>query len=145
MSIVYYKIPLQLSAVMEGNELPACDLIYSITKNLELIIMTRFGEHRSNPTFGCEIWDLDFELIVSASLWEEKLRPSLLKSITTHENRLSNVAITVAITDMEKYNVFKQFTEIKKRVDIHISGLIHKTGQAFNFRTNLFLSPLSVD
>jgi phage baseplate assembly protein W len=79
MGVVYYKIPFRFKAVMEGRELPVCDLMTSVINNLELIITTRFGEHRSNPAFGCEIWDLDFELIVSARLWEEKLRQSLLK------------------------------------------------------------------
>jgi phage baseplate assembly protein W len=145
MSIIYYKIPLQLNTVMEGNELPSADLSHSISKNLQLIITTRFGEHRSDETFGCEIWDLDFELIVSASLWEEKLRKSLYRSVSTHERRLTNIEINIGITDMEKFNVMKQFTEIKKRVDIHITGIIHKTGEPFHFRTNMFLSPLSLD
>jgi phage baseplate assembly protein W len=86
MSINYYKIPLQISALLEGNDLPNCDLKESLTHTLELIIMTRFGEHRHDPSFGCEIWDLDFELIVSEDKWEEKLRQSLLKSITSHEH-----------------------------------------------------------
>jgi phage baseplate assembly protein W len=145
MGIIYYKIPLRLTAVMGGDELPVCDLDSSIQKNLELIILTKFGEHRSNPAFGCEVWDLDFELIVSARSWEEKLRQSLMKSITSHENRLSNVEITVAITDMEKYNTVRQFVEIKKRVDIHINGVMKKTSEPFTFHTNLFLSPLSAD
>jgi phage baseplate assembly protein W len=145
MGIVYYKIPLQLTAAMEGGELPACDLDASIQKSLELIIMTKFGEHRSDPTFGCEIWNLDFELIISARLWEEKLRQSLLNSIISHEYRVTNVEIEVAITDVEKYNVLKQFTEIKKRVDIRVNGTIKKTGETFTFHTNLFLSPLAVD
>lgn len=145
MGIIYYKIPLRLPTVMDGGELPVCDLEYSIQKNLELIIMSRFGEHRSDPAFGCEIWDLDFELIVSARLWEEKLKQSLLKSITTYEQRLSGVEIIVAITDIEKYNVLRQYTDMKKRVDIQLSGLIKKTGEPFTFHTNLFLSPLSVD
>ena len=145
MSNLYFKIPLQLGAVMEGNELPSCDLAQSINKHLQLIITTRFGEHRSDPSFGCEIWDLDFELIVSASLWEEKLRKSLLKSISTHELRLSNVEVGVSITDIEKYNFINRFTEIKKRVDIQVYGVIHKTGEAIRFHTNMFLSPLSMD
>lgn len=145
MGVVYYKIPLRLTAAMEGSEFPACNLDASIQKSLELIIMTRFGEHRSDPTFGCEIWDLDFELIISARLWEERLRQSLMNSIVTHEYRLANVDITVAITDIEKYNILKQFAEIKKRVDIQVSGSIKKTGEPFTFQTNLFLSPLSVD
>lgn len=130
---------------MEGKELPACDLETSIQKNLSLLITTKFGEHRSDPTFGCEIWELDFELIVSARLWEEKLRQSLLKSIAVHEPRLSSVEINVGISDVEKFNALKQFTEIKKRVDIGIAGLMKKTGEAFAFHTNLFLSPLSMD
>lgn len=141
----YYKIPLLLHAVTEGRELPACDLETSIQKSLELIITTKFGEHRSDPTFGCEIWNLDFELIVSARLWEEKLRQSLLKSITSHEHRLTNVEINAAISDIEKFNVLKQFTEIKKRVDIQVTGQMKKTGEMFVFHTALFLSPLSVD
>jgi phage baseplate assembly protein W len=141
----YYKIPLQLGMVMEGNELPACSLSQSIAKKLELIIMTRFGEHRGDPSFGCEIWDLDFELIVSASAWEEKLRHSLLRSVTAHEHRLLHTTIMVSITDMEKFNTLKNSTEIKKKVNIHIAGTIGKTGEPFSFSTSMFLSPLSLD
>ncbi len=143
--MVNYKMPLQLARVMAGGELATCSQVESITKNLELILTTRFGEHRSDPSFGCEIWELDFELIVSARLWEEKLRQSLLKSVITHEHRLSDTAVTVTVSDMEKFNVFKQFTEIKKKVDIHVTGIIHKTGESFSFNTNMFLSPLSLD
>jgi hypothetical protein len=82
---------------------------------------------------------------VSARLWEEKLRQSLLKSITSHEQRLASVEMNVAIFDIERFNLFKQFTEIKKRVDIQIAGQIKQTGEAFAFHTALFLSPLSVD
>jgi phage baseplate assembly protein W len=142
---IHYKIPLPLGNAIEGGELPVCDLVQSITKTLELIIMTRFGEHRSDPTFGCEVWDLDFELIVSASLWEEKLRQSLLRSVAAHEHRLSAIEIVVAISDMGKFNVLKQSTEVKKRVNIHVNGVIRKTGEPFTFSTSMFLSPLSPD
>ncbi len=145
MNIIYYKIPLQLSALLEGNELSNCDLKDSITNTLELIIMTRFGEHRYDPSFGCEIWDLDFELIVSENKWEETLRQSLLRSITSHEHRLSNIQLKVEINEIEKFHLLKQYAEIKKRVDIQLSGTIHKTGELFTFNNSLFLSPLSVD
>ncbi len=145
MSFSFYKIPLELSTALAGNDLTTCDLVTSISKNLELIIMTKFGGHRSNTTFGCEIWDLDFELIISEKLWEEKLRQSLLKSITTHERRLSDVKLNVEITEIEKYSSLRQFAEIKKRVNINLAGIILKTGEPFTFSTNLFLSPLSVD
>ena len=145
MNNVFYKIPLQLPRLLEGKELATCDLKDSISQNLELIIMTKFGEHRNDQSFGCEIWDLDFELIVSENKWEEKLRQSLLRSINTHEHRLSNIQLSVTITEIEKFHLLKKFAEIKKRVDIHLTAIIHKTGEAFSFTNGLFLSPLSVD
>src|SRR5215204_381809 len=144
MSAILYKIPLQLGTVLDGNELANCNLSYSITKNLDLIIMTRFGEHRSNPEFGCEIWELDFELIISESQWEEKLRQSLLKSIASHENRLSGIDIKVNINEIERFHLIKKQPEIKKRVTIKLTATIQKTGESFTFDTSLFLSPLSV-
>ncbi|HZY38741.1 MAG TPA: GPW/gp25 family protein [Mucilaginibacter sp.] len=143
MGAIYYKIPLKLSSVLEGNDLPACNLSDSITKNLELIIMTNYGEHRCDPSFGCGIWELDFEIITSQNLWEEKLRLSLLESIKSHEGRLSNVVIVVTISELQKQNYLKQYPEIRKCVEISINAIIKKTGVEFNFNTNLFLSPLS--
>lgn len=144
MNIIYYKMPLQLSGLLEGNELPTCDVHDSISKNLELIIMTKFGEHRNDPTFGCEIWDLDFELIVNENKWEEKLRQSLLKSITSHENRLAEVQLSVNITEVERSQSSRN-GKTKKKVAIHLTGTIHRTGESFSFMNSLFLSPLSVD
>ena len=141
----YLKFPLNLGSATEGNHLHSCGLAQSISKTLELIIITRFGEHRSDQSFGCEIWDLDFELIVSARLWEEKLRQSLLNSITTHEHRLTGTEVNVEIRDVERLNLLGQFTEVKKRVEILVSGTILKTGELLEFRTGMFLSPLSLD
>lgn len=141
----YYKLPLPFDAVMKGNELAPCSLSQSITQNLELILATRFGEHRSDPSFGCEIWNLDFELISSVAAWEESLRKSLMRSVMTHEGRLSNIVINASISDLEKYSLFKQTTEMKKRVNISISGTIHKTGEPYQFHSSMFLSPLSIE
>ncbi len=141
----FYKYPLQLATIMEGKDAPTCDLKSSISRNIELIIMTRFGEFRSDPTFGCEIWDLDFELIVSQASWEKKLRMSLLGSITNHERRLSNIEAAVVLTEMEKPNPVYRSPEIKKKVEIKLTGIVKKTGEVYNFSARLFLSPLSLD
>jgi phage baseplate assembly protein W len=141
----YYKYPLQLSRLMEGKEAPTCDLGASISKNIELIIMTRFGEHRSDPTYGCEIWDVDFELIVSRSYWEKKLRDSIHESINKHEPRLSSIDVAVVLSDIEKLNAIYKHPEIRKKVEIRLKAIVKKTGEAFNFTAGLFLSPLSLD
>jgi len=119
------------------------DLGASISQYIELIIFTRYGEHRYNPEFGCEIWDMDFELIQSETLWEEKLRQSLLKSIKKFEKRIYDIDIDVHIGEINKFYPLRNVSEIKKQVQIIIKGKLNKTGEYYTFSTSLFLSPLS--
>jgi hypothetical protein len=144
-SIPYYKVPLELSTIFQGELLPTCETRQSIDNNLNLLIMTRYKEHRGNADFGCEIWDRDFELIVNRGLWEEKLRISLLKSITLYETRLSNVEIVVTISKVEKNQPFKEIKEVKNKVEIRLNGVIGVTGEKHNYHKNLYLSPLSIE
>jgi phage baseplate assembly protein W len=145
LTIQYYDIPLQLSNVFRGQELPTCDIRISIDRNLNLLIMTRYKEHRGNQDFGCEIWDRDFELISNKGLWEEKIRQSLAKSVIQYETRLSNVEIVVTIRQVEKNQLFKEILEVRNKVEIRLNGIIRRTGEKHNFYANLYLSPLSIE
>ncbi|KIA93790.1 hypothetical protein OC25_12170 [Pedobacter kyungheensis] len=143
MSGIFLNKPLRFNSIFTGADLQSTDLGKSISNHLELIIFTRFGEHRHQRNFGCEIWDLDFELIVSESIWEEKFRKSLLKSITSYELRIYNTEVEVRITEVENVYPLRKITEIKKKVDISVRSLIKNTGEKYFFNTALFLSPLS--
>ncbi|QNK63424.1 GPW/gp25 family protein [Pedobacter sp. PAMC26386] len=143
MSDSLYNKPFRLKNILENKDLLEADLGKSISQNIELIIFTRFGEHRHNRNFGCEIWDLDFELIVSETTWEEKFRQSLLRSITEYERRLYQVEVEINMTEVEKKFSMRNVTEIKKKVDISIWGKMNITGEKYYFNTGLFLSPLS--
>lgn len=143
MSGFFLNKPLRFNSIFTGTDLQSTDLGKSISNHLELIIFTRFGEHRHQRNFGCEIWDLDFELIVSESIWEEKFRKSLLKSITSYELRIYNTEVEVRITEVENVYPLRKITEIKKKVDISVRSLIKNTGEKYFFNTALFLSPLS--
>lgn len=143
MSDFLYNKPFRLKNILENKDLAEADLGKSISQNIELIIFTRYGEHRHNKKFGCEIWDLDFELIVSETIWEEKFRQSLLKSITDYEPRLYRVEVEIKMTEVEKVFSVRNVTEIKKKVDISIWGKMNITGEKYYFNTGLFLSPLS--
>jgi phage baseplate assembly protein W len=134
MSVPLYKKPFRLSNIFNGQDIDKQDVGASISQYIELIIFTRYGEHRFKPDFGCEIWDLDFELIISESMWEEKLRQSLLRSITQYEKR---------IYDVNKFYPLRNVSEIKKKVEIVVSGKMQQTGENYVFTTSLFLSPLS--
>lgn len=143
MSDFFYNKPLRFERIFKGADFQTTDFGKSISNHLELIIFTRFGESRHNPDYGCEIWDLDFELIVSESIWEEKFRKSLLKSITKYEARIYQTEVEVKITEVENVYPLRRITEIKKKVDISVRGLITTTGEKYFFNIALFLSPLS--
>jgi phage baseplate assembly protein W len=143
MALPLYKKPFRLNQLFQGYDLATQDVGASISQYIELIIFTRYGEHRFMPDFGCEIWDLDFELIVSESMWEEKLRQSLLRSINKYEQRIYHVEVDVKINEVNKFYPLRNISEIKKRVEITVKGIIHKTGEHYSFSTALFLSPLS--
>lgn len=138
-----YAKPLRFSSINNGTDLDKQDLGSSISQYIELIIFTRYGEHRYNPEFGCEIWDMDFELIMSETIWEEKLRQSLLRSIKKFETRIYDVDVDVNIAEINKFYPLRNVSEIKKKVELIIRGKLNKTGESYLFKTALFLSPLS--
>ena len=144
MKTAFYKKPFRLKRIFESRDLEASDAGASIAQNIELIIFTPFGKHRYDPGFGCEIWELDFELIVSETTWEEKFRQSLLRSVFRYEPRLYDVQVEIKMTEVEKFHLVKQITEIKKKVEILVRGKVTTTGENYVFSTALFLSPLSV-
>jgi phage baseplate assembly protein W len=143
MPIPLYKKPFKLGKIFSGQDIDKQDVGASISQYIELIIFTRYGEHRFKPDFGCEIWDLDFELIISESMWEEKLRQSLLRSITQYEQRIYDVHVDVYIKEVNKFYPLRNVSEIKKKVEIVVSGKMQQTGENYVFTTSLFLSPLS--
>ncbi len=142
MSGQLYNKPFRLKNILADKELEITGSGRSISQHIELIIFTRYGEHRHNSSFGCEIWDLDFELVVSERIWEEKFRQSLLRSVTTYEPRLYQVEVDVSMSEVEQLFFGRNVSEIKKKVEISVNGTIQATGERYAFNTSLFLSPL---
>lgn len=143
MSAAFYKKPFDFKRLFSDHTLETCDAGISISQHIELIIFSRFGEHRFNPAFGCEVWELDFELIVNQSMWEDKMSQSVKRSVREQEKRLYDVDASIRVEDVEKVFPLRQITEIKKKVEITVSGRLTATGENYVFVTALFLSPLS--
>lgn len=143
MAISFYKKPFDFSRIFSNNPLESCDNGVSIAQHIELIIFTRFGEHRFDRDFGCEVWELDFELIVNQAMWEDRMCQSLIQAVKQQEKRLYDVEAEIKVKDVEKIFPLRRITEIKKQVDIMVSGKLVATGENYVFNTALFLSPLS--
>jgi len=142
MSSLLYKKPLRLNRILSNKDLDAAGLGKSISQNIELMIFTRFGEHRFDREYGCEIWDLDFELIVSETMWEERFKRSLLRSVVRNEPRLYDIEVKIEMNEVENTFSAMNYKEIKKKVGISLRGKIGITGESYYFNTAIFLSPL---
>lgn len=143
MQTEYYKYPLDLKRIFQQKELLKCSVGEAVSQNLHLIILSHNGEHRYNHSLGCEIWDLDFDLIMSLRIWEEKLRNSLLHAIEENEKLLEQVEVGVNVSEVENSYNSNTNVSIKRQVDIRIQAILKATGEKYYFNTQLFLSPIS--
>lgn len=143
----YYKLPIDFVRIFEPNirNLSMCTEKESIEKNLELIITTCPGEDKYDPEFGCKIWDLDFERVVSKSRWEEQFNKYIADAIRKYEPRVSNVTPKVSFIDTRRDYEFTGVTSIRKRADISIDATVISTGSRCCFFYSLYLGPLSSD
>ena len=142
----YYELPLRFDSLIQRNQdLPTCDLKKSIAQNIYLIITSKFREHRFDETYGCELWDMDFELVANQNMWLDRIRKSILKSVVRHEIRLYDINVDIDITQDEQLSTLKQTTAVKKKLTIFVRGLVRETGEELPFTTNIYLSPLSLD
>ena len=144
----YYRFPLKFEDVMQKNELPGVDLVTSIRQNLYLILTSEFAEYRYDNSYGCSIWDEDFENISSIHNWKDRMSNSLKQTIGNHEPRLSSVRVRIEIDQEEKplNAADKTISRLKKCVIISVTGNLVETNQAFNPPPQrLYISPFSFD
>ncbi len=142
----YYELPIKFDLLMSRNvELPLCDLKKSIAQNIYLIITSRFRENRYDDSFGCELWDMDFELVHNESMWVERIRKSVLNSIINHETRIYSIYTDIQISQEEKIFSLNKSMGVKKRLTIKVDCKIKETGEDYMFNTNIYLSPISLD
>ena len=138
----FYSLPLLLDQVILKKEHPGCSLVQSVAQQLHMILTTSFGEFQPNESFGCAIWDLDFDNITSAHKLKEFIRQSLLKSIQEHERRLENVRVELVVRQ-EQLVAAAASPIVKKGMEITITGLLRFTNERFIYTDSFFVGPLS--
>ena len=143
----YYKLPLKFGDIMKKKELPKCrDIGESISQNINLMITSKFGEYRFDPTYGSNIWDSDFENIFANEDWSSRVSKSLTDIIALHEPRLKNIEVTAEINQEEiADNSANPQYRIKQKVVVNIQGTLTNTNERFSTTQRLYVSPLSFD
>lgn len=143
---INYKFPFNPSVLMaENGSIDTCDIAESIAQNIMLLIITKKGENRYDEHYGNDVWDIEFDNGVSTAGWENIFVNSLKNLIINYESRLVNPVVHAKILFVEHNYETRNFTEIKKKVKIVINAKLEATGEQFNFATELFLSPMSID
>lgn len=135
-----YSFPFQPDRLMRKEEHPRCSLPGSVAGLIHLIAVTSFGEYRHDPTFGCEIWEHDFENIGNSQIYKERLRSSIQNSIEKHETRITNVKVSIQIDQIDYREVSHR---IKSRIRLRVDALLTRTNEPFVYNDQFFIGPLS--
>jgi phage baseplate assembly protein W len=143
---MYYKIPFDFGKIIAGRDAElSSGIAENIAQHIQLLITTKFGENRYDSYYGNAIWDLEFENALTDAQWEDRFSQSVASAVTQYEPRLKNPKVSIHSELIEKVWPIKEYTEIKKRVVIVLKAILTDTNEAFSFKTELFLSPMSVD
>ena len=139
---MFYKLPLKLGGLHEKKDLEHCTLKESISQHLYLIITTALGDCLYDETFGCSIWDSDFDNKINDSRLKEQIKKGLCLSIKNYEKRLCNLGIEINFSQT-LISVGENVTSMKKKLDLVITGKLVQTDEPFAFSGYFFMGPLS--
>ena len=130
----YYKLPVRLEKLFEGDirQLERCSELESIDQHIELLL----------TKYGCRIWELDFERIVSTEQWKELFTGYVMQAISTYEKRISDITLSVNLQEVVREEVLDN-RMIRKRVDITVLATLNSTGAPCGFGYKLYMGPLS--
>jgi phage baseplate assembly protein W len=143
----YYGLPIKFSAVLNKQQLRRVDVMDSIGFNVRLILRSQFGENRFDSSYGCSVWERDFEIIESHPAWSQELSKSIRDTLLIHEKRMQNIQVEAQISEQE----FKSgsgsstFVRIKRKITVNISFNFYLTNERYTLVEVLYISPLSVE
>lgn len=63
----YYQIPLKAGKIIRNKELDKVSIKQSVVSFIHLITTSYFGECHFDESFGCSIWNVDFDNLTSTN------------------------------------------------------------------------------
>jgi len=134
----YYTLPLKTINFITNAEHSRCNINESIAHHIHLVTTSYFGECSFDETYGCSIWNIDFDNLKSITNLKEAIIGSLYDSLKRHEKRLVNFSVNVRMKQEEING-----NRMKKKVDILVKGKVKKTNEDFSYIEYFFIGPLS--
>ena len=139
----FLKLPLSFESFFDRKKLPTCTLKESIARNLHLLITTTLGENKQDMQYGAQFWDYDYDIHMSNDARREAVIIALRKQIEEYEPRLTQVLIEVTVRQSEFMG--QAAKQIRRRIEMIITGLLTHSKEPFRFQTGFFIGPLAFD
>lgn len=139
----FLKLPLNFNQFFQQERLSTCDIKNSIARNLHLLITTHTGENKQNLQYGSIFWDNDYDIHLSNDRRKEIIIQALNNQIEQFEKRLTHVVVEVNVKQSEYATQTNR--QLRRKIEIIISGLIARSKEPFRFQTGFFIGPLSFD
>lgn len=139
----YYKLPLDLSRILQKKDLPQCGLEESVARHIQLLITTVLGENKDDPEYGCRLWENDFDIRASNNEVKEQVENAVKAAITHYEKRLVQIRVVAAVSQEEL--AIPAGRKVKKKIKVIISGILAKNNNPFHYSSYFYISPLSYD
>ncbi|TXH54575.1 MAG: hypothetical protein E6Q89_07900 [Bacteroidia bacterium] len=139
----YLKLPLNFNQFFEQDKLNTCSIKDSIARNLHLLITTNTGENKQNLQYGSQFWDHDYDIHMSNDKRREQIIQNLKAQIHLFEKRLADVVVEVNIKQTEYSTQANR--QLRRKIEIIITGLIVRSKEPYRFQTGFFIGPLSFD
>ena len=138
---IYYKLPIDFGGLMKKQDLAKIALEDSISQSIFTLMTTVFGECKFDETYGCELWDTDFDLLKSDDELKVFVAKSLKNSIIQHEKRIFLQDIEIRISEQNLGEINKK--RIKKKVLVSVRAIVLETNRPFVYDFSFFVRPLS--
>ncbi|MBC7829330.1 MAG: GPW/gp25 family protein [Chitinophagaceae bacterium] len=139
----YLKLPLRFERFFEKQKLPVCTLNDSISRNVHLLITTATEENKLDERYGSQFWDNDYDIHLSNDGRRELVMESLQQQITLYEKRLVNVVVKVTVKQTTMNDKLR--SQLRRRIEIIVSGNIARSNEPYEFQTGFFIGPMAFD
>lgn len=138
---IFYSLPLDFRALTEKKEQRKISIDQSIAQFIMLLVTTSFGECKFDETFGCNIWEIEYDFLLNENKLREYIITAIKDSIKQHEPRIASFDVKINLSDVKK-NI-DGIIRVRKRLDIAIKGTVVATHRPFAFSGNFFMTPFS--
>ncbi len=139
----YLKLPIRFEQFFQKQRLDTCNIKESVLRNLHLLITTGLGENKQDNRYGARYWEHDYDVHMTNDERREEVISSIRNLVSNYEKRLRNVSVEVNVKQAEYLGGNSR--QVRRRIEIIISGYTERTNEPVRFQTGFFIGPLSFD